>query len=108
MNVGLHQRAERIIYQPVCLNPAQAPKLFRDDADPKMPHTAFGARMTGVQVTLILNIQVDGFERVRQPCTNLRNSFSGHGKSVFVVRSSFFRGHEEVKETGSDDESKNH
>lgn len=75
MNICLHERAERIIYQSMRLNPAQPGKLFGNDVNPEMPKTAFGALVTCVQVAFVFNLERAWAKCIRQARAYFCDSF---------------------------------
>lgn len=63
MNVGLHHRAEGLVDEPVPVKSGLARERARDDHDPKVSPAIPGASMSGMQMTLIRDIEQLGMER---------------------------------------------
>ena len=76
--VGLHQRPQCLVNQPVTANTRLTRKCLRDDRDPEVAEAISGARMAGMQVALILDFQEFGFQGIEQPVPNGRNSLFVH------------------------------
>ena len=78
MDVRLHQRAECGVYELVPLDTGPAGKGRRNDDDPEMPPPIARARMAGMQMALVVDLQQFRFEGLQQPLPDRCNPLFVH------------------------------
>lgn len=64
VNVRLHQILERTVHELVPLQCPQPGEAAGDDVHPKMPFAVAGARVTGMEVTVVGQLDAVGVERL--------------------------------------------
>ncbi len=79
--VGVHHRSQRVKDEPVSLDAGVAVEPVRDDVDCKMPFAILGACMAGMQVALVLDQQVRGFERICEDLFDFFGAFRAQGRT---------------------------
>ena len=81
MNIAVHKTAQRIINQTMPRNPIRADELIGHDSDLEVPFALFRARMTRVQVALVLNQEFCRRQGIIQPSPNFVHPFPGQGST---------------------------
>lgn len=81
MDVCLHQAVQGAIDEPMSAERRLACKGLRDDRDAEVAAAVAGSCMTGMHVTLILDFQQLGLQRIQEPFPDQFDSFFVHFKT---------------------------
>ena len=82
MDIRLHHRAQCGVNQSVALDSALAREGIRNDCRFEMPHAIASPCVPGMEVTLVLHLQVRWGECSLEPRLDLLNPFGGHGNTI--------------------------
>jgi len=88
MDVGAHHVANGLVYETVPTYDRQAAESFRNHGDSEMSAAIRRARVAGVAVAVVDDLQVDRGERSPQPGIETVESRGGHGNTLTKGRTS--------------------
>lgn len=79
MDVSLHQRAERSIYEAMPFQRSLAREMTRDNSNLKMAPAVTRAGVARVAVTVVDDVELVGFERGLEPAAYRGDALGRHG-----------------------------
>ena len=81
MNVGLHQAPERVVHHAMPLEQPAPIESIGDDPDLEMTAAVPGARVAGMQVTLVFDEYLARRKCGGQPGLDVVNAIAAHGST---------------------------